>query len=62
MAATDSPKRTSGTSGLAWIVVLAIAVLGLLPIIVSAFSQNNTNITVDGDQATYSQWHDEDRR
>ena len=61
MAATiDSPRKTKGTTGIAWVVVLTIAVLGLLPIIVSAFSQDNANATVDGEQSTYSQWVDQE--
>ena len=59
-ATTDTPRTTKGTSGLAWVVVLTIALLGLLPIVVSAFSQNNANATVDGEQSTYSQWVDQE--
>ena len=49
---------TKGTSALAWIVVLTILAIGLLILLVSAFSHNNTDMSVDGDKATYSQWVD----
>lgn len=53
---TETPAKRAGTSGLAWIVVLTILVLGLLPIVVSAFSQDNAVTSVDGDRSTYSHW------
>jgi competence protein ComGC len=44
-----------GQAGLAILVVLAIAAIGLLIIIVSAVSQDNAPTTVDGKQAVHSQ-------
>jgi hypothetical protein len=43
-----------GQAGLAILVVLAIAAIGLLFIVVSAFSQDNANSSVDGKQAVHS--------
>jgi hypothetical protein len=60
VATDETPQKRPGTAGLAWIVTLTILVLGLLPIIVSAFSQDNTVTSVDGDQATYSHWFDQE--
>lgn len=47
-----------GTSGLAWIVVLTVLVLGLLPLVISAFSQDNTVTSVDGERSVESQYFD----
>ena len=55
-----SIEPAKGTAGLAWIVVLTIAAIGLLILIVSAFSQDNTKMSVDGDRSTYSQWVDQE--
>jgi hypothetical protein len=43
-----------GQAGLAITLTLAIAAIGLLFIIVSAFSQDNVSTSVDGKQAVHS--------
>ena len=55
VAPNDTPMvPVKGQSGLAFLVVLAIAGVALLIIIVSAFSQDNARTSVTGDKATYS--------
>jgi hypothetical protein len=49
-----------GQTGLAWLVVLAITLVGLMIIVVSATSQDNARTSVDGDRATYSHYLDGD--
>jgi hypothetical protein len=59
VAANDTPMvPLKGQTGLAWIVVLAIALVGLMIIVVSATSQDNARTSVDGDRATYSHYLD----
>jgi hypothetical protein len=56
VAPTDTPMvPVKGQAGLAILVVLAIAAIGLMIIIVSAVSQDNAPTTVDGKQAVHSQ-------
>lgn len=56
---TDTPMHpVKGHTALAWVTVLAIAAVGLLIIVVSAFSQNNAPATVDGDRSVESQYFD----
>jgi hypothetical protein len=43
-----------GQAGLAIAITLAIAAIALLFIVVSAFSQDNVNMSVDGHQAVHS--------
>jgi hypothetical protein len=43
-----------GQAGLAIAITLAIAAVALLMLIVSAFSQDNVPMTVDGKQAVHS--------
>jgi hypothetical protein len=43
-----------GQAGLAIVLTLAIAAIGLLFLIVSAFSQDNVPMSVDGRQAVHS--------
>ena len=45
-----------GQAGLAIVLTLAIAAIGLLLIVVSAFSQDNVSTSVDGKQAVHSQY------
>lgn len=60
MAANDTPMApVKGTAALAWIVVLTITVVGLLFIVISAFSQDNTVTSVDGDRSTFSHYLDD---
>lgn len=62
MAATDTPMvPVKGQTALAWIVVLTIFAIGMLFIVISAFSQDNTTTSVDGDRAVHSQYFDEDQ-
>ena len=61
MAANDTPMVPErGQTALAWIVVLSVFAIGMVFIIISAFSQNTATTTVDGDRAVYSQYLDED--
>jgi hypothetical protein len=43
-----------GQAGLAIVLTLAMAAIALLFVIVSAFSQDNATMTVDGKQAVHS--------
>ncbi len=55
MAHADTPMvPVKGQTGLAWVVVIAILLVGGLILVVSAFSQNNDPTTVDGKTATTS--------
>ena len=57
---TDTPMEpVKGHTALAWVAVLAIAAVGLLIIVVSAFSQDNVRTSVDGDRSVDSQYFDE---
>ena len=61
MAANDTPMLpVKGTAALAWVVVLTITAVGLLFIIIAAFSQDNAVTSVDGDASTFSQYIDGD--
>ncbi|MCU1483927.1 MAG: hypothetical protein JWN67_673 [Actinomycetia bacterium] len=55
MAPSDTPMvPVKGQAGLAITLTLAIAAIGLLFLIVSAFSQDNVSTSVDGKQAVHS--------
>ena len=55
MAQTDTPMiPVKGHTSLAWVVVLAMLLIGGLILVVSAFSQNNDPSSVDGRTATTS--------
>jgi hypothetical protein len=59
VAPTDTPMvPVKGQAVLALVITLAIAAAGLLLIVVSAFSQDNANISVDGKQSVHSQFLD----
>ena len=62
MAANDTPMVPErGQTALAWIVVLTIVAIGMVFLIISAFSQDTVTTTIDGDRAVYSHYLDEDR-
>ena len=55
MPQSDTPMvPVKGQTGLAWVVVAAMLLVGGLIIVVSAFSQDNDPTTVDGRTATTS--------
>ena len=57
MAPNDTPMvPVKGQTGLAFLVVLAIAGVALLIIIVSAFSQDNDRASITGNTATTTQY------
>ena len=47
-----------GQTALAWIVVLTVFAIGMVFIVISAFSQDTATTSVDGDRAVYSQYQD----
>ena len=51
-------EPVKGTGALAWIVVLTIAAVGMLFIVISAFSQDNAVTSVDGDRSIRSHYFD----
>lgn len=51
-------EPVKGTATLAWTVVLTITAVGLLFIVISAFSQDIAVTSVDGDRAIYSHYLD----
>jgi hypothetical protein len=55
VAHSDTPMvPVKGHTGLAWVVVLAMFLVGGFVLVVSAFSQNNDPTSVDGRTATTS--------
>ena len=55
MAATDTQMvPVKGQTGLAWLVVLVLAVALAMFVIVNAFSAHNTPASINGKKAVYS--------